>query len=434
MLGAGVDALTAGITELLPAIDANVDGPVSGTVFKVERGPAGEKVAYVRMFSGSVRTRERLRFVRAGTPNELHDADQKVTAIRVFENGQAVQRPAVNAGQIGKLWGLADVQIGDTLGVAPTTANGHYFAPPTLETVVAPRRPSDKGALHLALTQLAEQDPLINLRQDDIRQEMFVSLYGEVQKEVIEATLVSEYGIDVQFRETTVICVERPTGTGAAVEFLGKDGNPFIATVGLRVEPAPIESGIEFRLDVDVMTLPLYIYKSVDELTRVMTETVRETLGQGLYGWRVTDCTVTLTQSDYISPSSTAGDFRKLTPLVLMRALQEAGTVVCEPIHRFYLEIPTDTFGAVASALAWLGAVPQMQETRGAAYLLEGEIPAARVHELQQRLPGLTSGEGVLESAFERYRPIDGPCPTRPRTDHNPLNRKEYLSRVARRV
>jgi hypothetical protein len=49
-------------------------------------------------------------------------------------------------------------------------------------------------------------------------------------------------------------------------------------------------------------------------------------------------------------------------------------------------------------------------------------------------LPGLTRGEGVLESAFERYRPVAGAAPTRPRSDHNPLNRKEYLLHVVRRV
>jgi ribosomal protection tetracycline resistance protein len=60
--GAGVDSLIAGLTELLPATEGDVEGPVSGTVFKVERGPAGEKIAYVRMFSGTVRTRDRLHF------------------------------------------------------------------------------------------------------------------------------------------------------------------------------------------------------------------------------------------------------------------------------------------------------------------------------------------------------------------------------------
>ena len=75
---------------------------------------------------------------------------------------------------------------------------------------MVPRRRADRGALHAALTQLAEQDPLINLRQDDVRREISVSLYGEVQKEVIQATLADEFGIAVGFRETTIICIERP--------------------------------------------------------------------------------------------------------------------------------------------------------------------------------------------------------------------------------
>ena len=56
------------------------------------------------------------------------------------------------------------------------------------------------------------------------------------------------------------------------------------------------------------------------------------------------------------------------------------------------------------------------------------------MYELQQLLPALTRGEGVLESVFDRYQPVDGVIPTRPRTDHNPLDRKEYLLHVLRRV
>ena len=162
----------------------------------------------------------------------------------------------MSAGEIGKLWGLGEIQIGDAIGTLADGRRAHHFAPPTLETVVVPRNPDDKGALRVALAQLAEQDPLINVRQDDIRQELSVSLYGEVQKEVIQATLASDFGLDVTFRETTTICIERPVGTGEAVEILHAESNPFLATIGLRVEPAPTGSGIEFRLEVDARTRP----------------------------------------------------------------------------------------------------------------------------------------------------------------------------------
>jgi ribosomal protection tetracycline resistance protein len=430
--GAGVDALIAGITELLPAAKGDSDGPVSGTVFKIERGPAGEKIAYVRMFSGAVRTRDRVHL--------RGDNEGKVTSISVFDRGAAIRRESVAAGQIGKLSGLAAIQIGDTIGTARANATSRHFAPPTLETVVVPCRPADKGALRVALVQLAEQDPLIDLRQDDRRQELSVSLYGEVQKEVIQATLAGDFNIGVAFRETTTICVERPNGAGAAVEFNGKAPNPFLATVGLRLAPAPVGAGVQFGLAIELHgSMPLAFFTAVEE-------TVHDTLRQGLYGWQVTDCTVTMTHSGYSarqssahgifdkSMSSTARDFRQLTPLVVMRALQQAGTSVYEPLHRFHLELPADMLGPLSRALARLGAVPHTQEMRGSVHLLQGEIPAARVHELQQQLPALTRGEGVLEYAFERYGPIHGAIPTRPRSDHNPLDRKAYLLHVLRHV
>jgi ribosomal protection tetracycline resistance protein len=429
--GAGVGSLMAGIAELLPAEEGDADGPVSGAVFKVERGPAGEKIAYVRMFSGTVNTRDRIGLAERTEP--------KVTAIRVFDRGGAVQRRSVSGGEIGKLWGLGEIQIGDAIGAPRTNTEQHHFAPPTLETVVIPSNPDDRGALRVALAQLAEQDPLINVRQDDVRQELSVSLYGEVQKEIVQATLADDYGLDVAFRETTTICIERPVGTGAAVERLRQAPNPFLATVGLRVEPAAVDSGVSFRLEVELGSMPFAFFKAVED-------TVRETLRQGIHGWDVPDCAVTMTHSGYLprqshahqrfnkSMSSTGADFRGLTPLVLMSALQEAGTMVCEPIDRFHLEVPADTLGATVPALARLQAVPQAPTIRGSSCVLEGDIPAAHVHELRLQLPALTRGEGVLECAFDRYEPVSGTIPTRPRSDHNPLNREEYLLHVAKRV
>jgi ribosomal protection tetracycline resistance protein len=444
--GAGVAELTAGIAEFLPAPDnaALSDGPARGTVFKVERGPAGEKIAYVRMFSGTIRARERLPVGGAGldgsraggyTPGARREpGGSKVTAISVFDGGLAVPRPTVTAGQIGKLLGLRDVQIGDSIGESAGVAGpaGH-FAPPTLETVVVPSRASDKGALHAALAQLAESDPLINLRQDDIRSELRVSLYGEVQKEVIQATLAAEFGLDVGFRESTTICVERPVRSGSAAEFMDTGDNPFRATVGLRIDPAAPGTGVKFAIEIELGALPFSFIKAIHE-------TVTETLQEGLSGWEVIDCSVTLTHSGYTPPpphgwskwSSSAGDFRKLTPLVLMEALRRAGTTVFEPMHRFRLEIPADTLGSVLPALARLRAIPRAPATKGPFCVLEGDIPAAQVHLLQQQLPGLTRGEGVLDCAFDRYEPVRGEVRVRPRTDLNPLNRKEYLLRVTR--
>jgi ribosomal protection tetracycline resistance protein len=363
--GAGTAEMAAGITELLPAAAGDVRGPVSGTVFKVERGQAGEKVAYVRMFSGTLRTRDR---------PPVRDRPQRVTAISVLHRGAAVRRTCVTAGQIGKLYGLSQARIGDA-----------------------------------------------------------VSLYGEVQKEVIQAMLASDFGIDVTFRNTTTICIERPAASGAAVDRIKGPDNPFLATVGLRIDPDL--SGRAFRLEIEPGALPLAFLRAVQD-------TAHQTLRQGLSGWQVTDYAITLTHSGYYprqshahahfdkTMSSTGADFRGLVPLVVMDALRRAGTVVYEPVQRFHLEIPADTIGAVLPVLARLRAVPDTPTRAGAWCTLEGDIRAARVRVLERRLPRLSRGEGVLECAFDHYEPVLDQPPARPRSDHNPLNRQEYLLRL----
>jgi ribosomal protection tetracycline resistance protein len=414
--GAGVAGLMDGVAELLPAAAGDAGGPAHGRVFKIERGPGGEKVAYARMFSGTLRVRDRLRFGHGGTG--------KVTALGVFERGPAAPRPSVRAGEIGKLWGLAGAQVGDDLWPAdaarrPRHRVRHEFAPPTLASVVVADSPRDRARLRVALGQLAEQDPLINVRQDDSLGEMSVSLYGEVQKEVIQATLASDFGIGVTFRETTAICVERPTGSGEAAEVIGAPGNPYPATLGLRVDPAPAGSGVRFRLDVAVGSVPLYVYKSTGSFTEIMTANVRHACREGPLGWEVTDCVVTLKQCGYVSPNTTAAHFRKLTPLVLMPALARAGTVVCEPMVRVAAEIPAGTAGSVLAAVARLGGVVAGQSPREGRPVLDTVLPAARAQDLQRLLPGLTNGEGVAETSFGGYRPVTGPPPVR-RRDRTP--------------
>jgi ribosomal protection tetracycline resistance protein len=431
--GAGVESLTAGIVELLPASLGDPDGPPAGTIFKIERGAGGEKVAYVRMFSGTIRTRDRVRF-GAGL-------EAKVTGVAVFEDGPAVQRPSVGPGGVAKLWGLGEIQIGDRVGELGTDAAAHEFPPPTLESVVVAATHDERARLRVALTQLAEQDPLISVRQDDARGELSVSLYGEVQKEVIQATLVDEFGLDVTFRETTPLYIERPTRPGEAIELLHADSNPFLATIGLRVDPAADGAGVSFRVQVhDPRVVPLYIYKTADGFVQRMEQYVRKTLQEGIFGWQVTDCCVTMTDCVYSVPDgppsrrgplSTAADFRKLTPIVLMQALEQARTVVCEPMVRAHVEIPAGAIGAVMAAVARLGAAVETPSMRGDLATIEVVLPAARAHDLQRGLPGLTSGEGVLDSTFAGYQPVTGEQPTRRRTTPDPRNLDEYLMRLA---
>ena len=133
--GAGVDALMAGIAELLP--------PVAGAPTARSRAPSSRSSAARAARRSPTCACARARCGRA--TGSIGGDEAKVTAIEVFEDGTAVRRPAVAAGQIGTLWGLGDVRIGDAIGAAGGQRRRAHFAPPTLETVVVPRRAADRA-------------------------------------------------------------------------------------------------------------------------------------------------------------------------------------------------------------------------------------------------------------------------------------------------
>jgi ribosomal protection tetracycline resistance protein len=423
--GAGVPELLAGIAEWLPVAGEAEDAPTTGTVFKITRRASGEKLVYVRLFGGRLAVRQRVALRRRDASGATEQIEERITGIERFAAGAAAPAEAASAGEIAVLHGLRAARIGDRIGADETgdRAIARVFPAPTLESVVRPIVPGQITRLRAALEQLAEQDPLIALRQRNEEGEIAIRLYGEVQKEVVTETLARDYGVPVTFGPSRTICIERPVGTGADAEIIFEGGNPFYATVGFRVEPGERGSGIRYVRELGA--LPLAFYRAIEE-------TVHETFMQGLSGWEVTDCIVTLTHAGFSSVLSTAGDFRKLTPLVLMRALLEAGTEVCEPVEEFDLEIPEETFGAVSGALVNARATLRNAYREGASYRIICEIPTAELRAVEQQLPALTRGDSSWVSSFAGHVPVTGDAPIRARIGPQPLNRAHYLADVAR--
>ena len=422
--GVGVTELLNGVAEWLPpAADAS-EARVDAAVFKIARRSSGEKIVYARIFAGGLAMRQRVTIARRDQFGETERSEERVTAIDRFDAGATVATEAAGAGEIVCLHGLKAAKIGDRIGECEQArALDRVFPMPALESVVRPADPARITRLREALEQLAEQDPLISLRHRDEGGEITIRLYGEVQKEVVAETLARDYGVEAWFGPSRTICIERPTGAGANAETIFEGDNPFYATVGFRVEPGEPKSGITYARELG--SLPLAFYRAIEE-------TVHETLAQGLHGWEVTDCAVALTHAGFSSVLSTAADFRKLTPLVLMQALQEAGTEVCEPIEELELEIPEDTFGAVVGAVVNARGTIRTAFPDGESHRIVCEVPTAELRGVEHQLPGLTRGDGGWVSTFLGYIPVTGDPPVRKRIGPNPLNRAHYLADVAR--
>ncbi|PFT26653.1 tetracycline resistance protein [Bacillus thuringiensis] len=419
MTGIGVTELLENISALLPANNSSPDEELSGVVFKIEREPSGEKIAYVRLFSGSLHIRKYVDIQR----DESLPHKEKIKKMCLFHNGDAIQTSTVPSGEFCKVWGLNDIKIGDIIGQQTDYIKDIHFAEPQMEAAIDAVSKEQIHDLYAALMELCEEDPLIQVWKDDVHNELYIRLFGEVQKEVIETTLFEKYNLQVTFSNTRVVCIEKPIGIGNSVEVMGEKTNPFYATVGFKVERGELNCGITYKLGVELGSLPLAFHKAIED-------TVFQTLKQGLYGWEVSDIIVTLTHTGYASPVTTASDFRNLTPLVLMDALKHAETCAFEPVNEFELTVPEH---AISTAMYKLAAVPATFAEpifNNNSYQLTGSLPVAKTENFKRILHSFTEGEGIFTTKPSGFRKLTTPFPTRKRVDYNPLNRKDYLLHV----
>ena len=425
MTGAGTEQLRQAVVRLLTPV-ATPPGSLAATVFAVDRDERGRRT-WLRMWRGELRVRDRIAVGDA--------APERVTALGVSRTGGLRNDPVARPGDIVVVRGPSGWRIGDTIGTAPARAV-RPFAPPTLQTVVEPVDATQRGALFAALTELADEDPLIDLRLDE--DDCALSLHGEVQKEVIGALLEQRFGVPARFRGTRTVCIERVVGTGSALDEINIAGNPYLATIGLRIDAAPIGHGVEFSPGIERGHLPPAFIAATEE-------GVRAALRQGRFGWAVTDCVVTMTASHYAprqshahqkfnkAMSSVGADFRRLAPVVVTAALEQARTRVCEPVDRFDLEFPERLVSAVSALLGRLGATTSESMTSNSWTRYQGHVRSARVAELASRLPDLTGGEAILQSDFDHYTPVTGSAPpARPRSGVDPRDRQEWFRAMPR--
>ena len=241
--GAGLPLLCDALTTLLPR-PSPPPGDRAATVFAVDRDERGRR-AWVRVWSGELRVRDRLAFGAA--------EPARVTEVAV-STPEGLRPGAAGAGQIAVVRGPT-ARIGDTVG-RPPSRRVHRFTPASLQALVEPIDPTRRTAMYAGLVELADEDPLIDLRLDEVDGEAAVSLHGEVQKEVLAALLEERYGVAVRFFDTSTVCLERVVGAGASTDRIGTGGNPYLAGLGLRIQAASVGHGVEFSPGVERGNLP----------------------------------------------------------------------------------------------------------------------------------------------------------------------------------
>ncbi|OMC66788.1 GTP-binding protein [Paenibacillus odorifer] len=414
--GLGITALLDAMVEYFPRAGGNVEGPVSGIVYNIQRDKSMGRMAFVRLYEGTIRNRDTLM-------NYTQDIQGKVTQIRKVEGGRTEDVGALEAGDIAVIYGLSGVRIGDVLGHPGAIPEEAKLAVPLLTVRVFWEPDMDDHKVIGALQELADEDPLLDAQWLQDERELHIKVMGPIQLEILNSVLEERYALKVTFGQPSVIYKETPAraGEGFIAYTMPK---PCWAILRFQIEPGPPGSGLVYDS----------IVRSSDLLPQYQSETARrvpEALQQGLHGWEVTDLKVTLTEGQHHVWHTHPLDFAVATPMGIMDGLARVGTKLLEPILQVRIVVPEENGGRVMNDLVQMRGTFEPPVLQGERMIIEGRLPLATSLDYPVSLSSYTKGRSTFTSFFAGYEE----CPPdvsaeRTRRGVNPLDQAKYILSV----
>lgn len=411
--GIGVDKLLDAIVDYLPAPKASNAAELSGIVFKLQHDKVMGKIAYTRMYSGSVKNRDIV---------SIHgrDVDEKVTQIRKIYANRYEDKGVLTAGDIGAVCGLGSVSIGDIIGSPKWIPPEYTLAVPLLTLQVMPKTDAELPMLVEALQELTDEDPLLDLQWLRDERQLHIKIMGMIQLEVIASLLKSRYNLEVTFGKPTVIYKETPAkaGEGYAAYTMPK---PCWAILRFLIEPGERGSGLVFASQVREEKILLRYQNQVEK-------TLPEALKQGLSGWEVTDLKVTLIDGEHHLMHTHPLDFVVATPMAIMDGLDNTGTLLLEPVQNFSISVPEEVGGKVLGDIINMRGTFDSPVISKGIFTVEGRLPVAESLDYAVRLGSISSGRGVLSTAFAGYEQCPpGKGEKAPRRGIDPRDTAKYI-------
>ena len=361
-----------------------------GSVFKIEYTDRKQRLAYLRLYSGTLHLRDTIIL--------SEKKKMKLTEMYIPSNGEMIQTEIACSGDIVILPNDT-LKLNDIVGnekMLPCNAWNDNPVP-MLRTMIEPIKPEQREYLLDALTEIADTDPLLRYYVDTITHEIIISFLGTVQLEVICSLLIEKYHINIRIEDPTVIYLEKPLQKADYTIHIEVPPNPFWASIGLSITPLPIGSGIQYESKVSLG----YLNQSFQNAVR---EGINYGLEQGLYGWKVTDCKICFEYGVYYSPVSTPSDFRFLAPIVLEQTLKKAGTQLLEPYLSFILFTPQEYFSRAYNDAQKHCAIIETSQSKNDEVIFTGHIPARCINEYRNTLTLYTNGQAVFLTELKDYQ------------------------------
>ncbi|WP_042148661.1 translation factor GTPase family protein [Paucisalibacillus sp. EB02] len=374
--------------DYLTTTNYNEKEGFSGRVYKIRYDETGTRMTFIKALSGTLNIRDEVAYGDAD-----NKVTEKITQIRTYNGNHFETVQQVYAGELFAVTGLAKAATGD--GVGTLFEKRSFEMIPTLRSrVVFGPLVNVKEALKY-FTILDSEDPSLKVTWEEQLQQIHIHVMGAIQLEVLKQVVLGRFGLQIEFDKPEIIYKE--TVETSVTGYGHFEPLKHYAEVHLKIEPAPRNSGIQFKSICHTDHLSI-------GLQNLVKQHIYEREHHGLLtGSGLTDVTITLLTGRDHNRHTHGGDFREATFRAIRQGLEKANNRLLEPYYQFKIKVDMDQMGRVLTDIQTAHGKFETPIIDGDRVIITGKVPVSTFMEYTTTLASFTKGKGSISLDFAGY-------------------------------
>jgi elongation factor G len=373
------------------------DEPFSALAFKIMADPFVGKLAFFRVYSGSLQS-------GSYVYNSAKEKKERVGRILRMHANHRSEADVVYAGDIAAAVGLKSTTTGDTLcdERRPIILESMDFPDPVIEIAIEPKTKAGQEKMGAALMKLAEEDPTFRAYTNPETGQTIIAGMGELHLEIIVDRLLREFKVEANVGKPQVSYKETFSAPADVEYKYAKQtgGRGQYGHVKIRVTPREPGSGYEFKSTIVGGAIPKEYISSVDA-------GIREAMMSGpIGGYQVVDIGVELYDGSYHEVDSSEMAFKIAASLAFREAAKKAKPVLLEPIFKIEITAPEEYMGDIIGDLNSRRGRIEGTDMRSGAVHVRGMVPFSEMFGYATDLRSKTQGRGVYVMQFDHFEKL----------------------------
>ncbi len=377
---------------------ADPDAPFAGLVFKIASNSYVGNLAYMRVYSGTLKTGTAVYNSRTGKKERI------MNLYRMHANKQT-PIDQISAGDICTIVGFRDIKTGDTLSDVkhPIVLENIDFPEPVVAIAIEPKTQADSPKLQQALQRLQDEDPTLQVVQNEETGQTLLHGMGELHLEVLVHRLKDEFNVRANTGEPQVTYKEAITKHVEYHYVLKKQtgGKGKFADLTIRLEPVDNNAkGLIFEDLTKGGVIPKEFIPAIEKGLKLGMNT------GPLAGYKLLNLKVQLLDGSAHPVDSDELAFEIAAKDALQQAAKQADPILLEPIMKLEVYVPEEYVGTVQNDLNRRRAVILGMDDKAGLKVIKAQIPLAEAFGYVNALRSMTAGRGSANLEFSHYEPV----------------------------